>query len=153
MSCKSPRRNNINFNFNYHIGNDILLSSVTEHPYLELTFTSKFSWKPHISTLKASRILGLIKRNLTHCHPILKELVYTSLVRPPLEYCSIVWNVHHKSNINIIEAIQKRAAKFVTNTYQRTESVSSIIKNLKLESLKSRQSHRHQQEAIPDTND
>ena len=112
----SHRRNNISFD--YHPGKDNL-TSVSEHPYLGLTFTSKPSWKTHIIsniTLKANRMLGLIKRNPRHCHPRLKEQAYFSLVHPHLEYCSSVWNPHHQSTINQIEAIQKRAARFVKKT-------------------------------------
>ena len=87
----SYRRNNISFD--YHPGKDNL-TSVSEHPYLGLTFTSKPSWKSHISniTLKANRMLGLIKRNSRHCHPRLKKQAYFSLVHSHLEYCSSVWN-------------------------------------------------------------
>ena len=133
----SHRVNNIGFD--YHLGNDIL-TSVDEHPYLGLTFTSKLSWKTHISniTLKANRMLGFIKRNLKHCHPRLKEQAYISLVRPHLEYCSTVWNPHHQNTINQIEAIQKRAARFVKNIYQRTESVSAMLQDLQWPSLQSR---------------
>ena len=64
----SHRVNNIGFD--YHLGNDVL-TSVDEHPYLGLTFTSKLSWKTHISniTLKANRMLGLIKEELEALPP------------------------------------------------------------------------------------
>ncbi len=133
----SHRLNNISYN--YHLGEDTL-TSVNDHPYLGLTFTSKLSWKTHINnvTLKANRMLGLIKRNLKHCHPQLKEQAYISLVRPHLEYCSTVWNPYHQTTINQVEAIQKRAARFVRNVYQRTESVTSLLKDLNWPSLKDR---------------
>lgn len=133
----SHRTNNISFD--YHLGENIL-SLVTEHPYLGLTFTSKLSWKSHISniTSKANRMLGLIKRNLRQCHPKLKEQAYISLVRPNLEYCSTVWNPHHQTTINQVEAIQKRAARFVLNIYDRTESITTILQNLQWASLQSR---------------
>ena len=42
-------------------------------------------------------MLGLIKINLKHCHPRLKQQAYITLVRPHLEYCSTVWNPHHQT--------------------------------------------------------
>lgn len=106
-------------------------------PRMRPTFALRQS---HITnaTLKANRMLGLIKRNLRHCHPRLKEKAYFSLVRPHLEYSSTVWNPHHQTTINQIEAIQKRAARFVKNSYQRTESVTAMLQDLQWPSLQSR---------------
>ena len=81
---------------------------------------------------------GAHKEELEALPPGLKEQAYISLVRPYLEYCSPVWNPHHQNNINQIEAIQKRAARFVKNTYQRIESVSAMLQDLQWPSLQSR---------------
>ncbi|XP_072182159.1 uncharacterized protein [Diadema setosum] len=133
----SHRQNIINHM--YHLGEDVI-ESVNKYPYLGLTLTSKLSWKTHIynATLKANRMLGLIKRNLKHCHPNLKEKAYISLVRPHLEYCSTVWNPHHTTTINQVEAIQRRAARFVQNVYQRTESVTAMLQKMHWATLQSR---------------
>ena len=73
-----------------------------------------------------------------HCSRDLKEHAYTVLVRPRLEYCSCVWDLHTNSNINQIEAIQRRAARYVFNKYHPMESVSSMIKELNWQSLETR---------------
>ena len=38
---------------------------------------------------------------------------YKCLVRPQLEYCRTIWDLHNKCNINQLESIQNRAARFI----------------------------------------
>ena len=55
-------------------------------------------WSEHVSSIssKASRSLGLIKRNLWNCPRKVRETAYTSIVRPKLEHASSSWDPHHK---------------------------------------------------------
>ena len=50
------------------------------------------------------------------------------LVRAIIEYASTVWDPHTQSNISQIEAVQRRAARFVKGDY-RTSSTSQILKS------------------------
>jgi hypothetical protein len=43
----------------------------------------------------------------------IKEQAYQTLVRPLVEYASTVWNPYTKIEINKIEAVQRRAARYV----------------------------------------
>ena len=65
---------------------------------------------------------------------------YFSMVRSNLEYCSSVWSPHHKDQIHKIEMVQRRAARYTTNRFRNTSSVSSMIDQLQWESLESRRS-------------
>ena len=59
-------------------------------------------------------------------------------VRPSLEYCASVWNPNQKELIQKIEVIQRRAARYVSNRFRNTSSVSSMLDALQWESLESR---------------
>ena len=122
--------------------NDSLLETVDSHTYLGVEINNKLSWAEHISktTSKANSVLGLLRRNLYSCSSKVKETAYTTLVRPKLEYCSSIWDPYHQEHKNRLEAVQRRAARFVCNDHRRKSSVSSMIADLNWKSLEERRS-------------
>ena len=60
-----------------------------------------------------------------------------SLVRI-LEYAVTVWSPHHQSDIHQLEAVQRRAARFVMNCYDRYQSVSHMLCELNWSTLAKR---------------
>ena len=59
-----------------------------------------------------------------------KELAYKTYVRPKVEYCSVVWDPWQKEQINKIEMIQRRAARYKLNQYSYQRSVSAMLQHL-----------------------
>ena len=86
----------------------------------------------------AGRTLSLLQRNIYHCPERIKLMSYKSLVRPQLEYCNTIWDPHNKCHINQLEALQNRAARFITNDFRRYSSVTQMKSDIGLESLESR---------------
>ena len=83
------------------------LEQVDSASYLGITVNSKLKWSEHISTIssKASRSLGLIKRNLWNCHRKVHETAKTSIVRPKLEHASVLWDTQiRKTYFNLGES-------------------------------------------------
>ena len=78
---------------------------------------------------------------LRSCPSDVKAACYKALVRPQLEYASGIWDPHIQSNIYKIEALQGRAAIFVTGDYRRTSSESSLLDYLGWEDLHTRRQH------------
>ena len=67
------------------------------------------------------------------CINAIKKLAYTRLVRPMLEYASCVWwDPYLVKNINSLEMVQWRAARWATSNYdwQSGISISSTLNNL-----------------------
>ena len=110
------------------------------HPYLGIELSDDLRWNSHGTriTNKANSTLGFVRRNLYHCRRLVKETAYMSLVRSSLKYCSSVWDPHTLTNINKLEMVQRRAARFVVNDYNKDSSVSDILRKLERTSLQIR---------------
>ena len=65
---------------------------------------SHLRWGAHCRSIaqKSSRVLNLLRRSLFGCTKDVKSLAYRTIVRPCLEYASVVWNPHTASDINIL---------------------------------------------------
>ena len=61
-----------------------------------------------------------------------------ALVRPVMEYATTVWAPHTAQNCNKLQQVQRRAARFACCKYERTASVTSMMNDLKWESLETR---------------
>ena len=85
-------------------------------------------------------MLGFLRRNLRSCSEETKANAYFSMVRSKFKYCSAVWSPNHKDQIRKIEMVQRRAARYTTNHFRNTSSVSSMLDHLQWESLESRRS-------------
>jgi hypothetical protein len=116
------------------------LSQVSSYKYLGVIINEKLNWNTHINTVinKANKVLYVTKQALSKSSQIVKETAYTSIVRPTLEYSSSVWDPYHIGQIHAIEMVQRKAARFCLNRYQRMDSVSAMLDELKWNSLASR---------------
>ncbi|MCG7866607.1 MAG: reverse transcriptase family protein, partial [Candidatus Thiodiazotropha taylori] len=108
--------------------------------YLGIDLTSNLDWKTHVDriTKKSNSILGFLRRNLRVSNEQTKINAYIAMVRSNLEYCCTVWNPHRKEQIQKVEMVQRRAARFITGRYRNTRSVTSMLDHLNLETLESR---------------
>jgi len=62
---------------------------------------------------KANTVLGLIKRNFTDRSKETIIPLYKNLVKPHLEYCCPIWNLHYIKDIELVAGVQRRATKLV----------------------------------------
>ena len=121
------------------------LEETVETQYLGIFIHKDIRWNKQTqhASAKATRTLNFVKRNFHHCSPSVKEKLYKTLIRPHLEYASAAWDPFTAKNILALESVQRRAARFVTNTYGRDTSVTQILNNLKWTPLEDRrEAHR-----------
>ena len=88
-------------------------------------------------TSNANKTLGFVKRNVITKKDI-KTMAYNTLVHPHVEYASAVWSPYTKENINKIEKVQRRAARWVSNdnsTYSRATLSKALLKSWRLRSV------------------
>lgn len=123
----------------YIYGKDFVVT--TKAKYLGVTISNNLWWNHYIDTIcykKANNTTAFWRSNLSSCPTSIKDRCYKTLVRPQVEYASTVWDPHTKKNIGKIEAVQRRAAKFVTANYSTTSSVTTMLDRLEWESLRQR---------------
>ena len=60
---------------------------------------------------KANKKLGLIKKCFSYLDEISMKQLFTSLVRPHLEYGASIWNPYLKKDIEKLEKVQHRATR------------------------------------------
>jgi hypothetical protein len=132
----------------YQLGGHIL-EQVDSNPYLGLQISEDLKWSTHISniTKKANSTIGFLRRNLQHCPKECRKNAYISLVRSVLEYGVTIWDPYQKNDIEKLEKIERRGARFINKDYRSREEecIAKILKELKLTTLEER---RKQQRLI-----
>ena len=99
-SGKLAKISDFNISFNGY-----LIKRVTEFKYLGVIFSDNHSWSAHVeyTLCRAGKRLGLLRHirdNLTaHC----ANTIYTSFIRPIVEYCSCVWGSCGSVNTSLLE--------------------------------------------------
>ena len=125
------------------------MQQVPCNPYLGVTLSEDLSWSKHIDNItnKAFSTIGFLRRNLRCCPRECRRSAFISLVRSTVEYSSVVWDPHLKGDIDKLEKVQKRAARFVTQDYtDRTPGcVTKMLNDLQLPTLQER---RQQQRLV-----
>ena len=81
-----------------------------------------------------------MRRNLKSCPLECRKAAYFSLVRSKLEYAATVWDPYYQQEIDSIENIQRRAARFILNDYKSRHegAVTEMLSKLELPSLQER---------------
>ena len=135
------KKTSIKYSYTLHVHGH-QLEYVDKAKYLGVTIQSDLKWDSHINsiTTKANKTLGFLRRNINISSTTVKEHAYKFLVRPSLEYACSVWDPYTKENITQLEQVhvQCRAAKYVTNRYHNTSSISNMIEHLNWQSLADR---------------
>lgn len=126
--CKSMRISSAEVTSPTYTLNNIPLECVTSYKYLGVHITNNLSWKTHIDYIatKATSTLGYFRRKFPQAPSSLKLLLYTTFIRPKLEYASSVWDTGYQNHIKLLEKIQNRSVRFILNNYQRTASVTNM---------------------------
>ena len=91
------------------------LEHVFEEKDLGVVIDMELTFEDHLSSKvkKANMIMGLIRRSFSFLDRHLFKKLYTTFVRPHLEYAQAVWQPFLRKHVNIIENVQKRATKLV----------------------------------------
>ena len=78
-------------------------------------------------------MLGRLKHSFKNRSAPSYTLLYKTLVRPHLEYCTPIWSPHLAKDIDVIQKVQRRATKLIPSI--STLSYEARLEELDLHSL------------------
>ena len=107
------------------------LKNVNTENDLGIIFDDNLFFEEHINNKmkKANSIAGMLRRSFVHLDKDMFKKLFTSMVRPHLEYGAPIWKPHTKKNIDAIENVQRRASK-------RIPGLSHLTNKRRLEAIK-----------------
>ncbi len=117
-----------------------ILSCAEHHPYLGVEIAKDLSWNHHISNIaqSAHRSTNFLHRNISKCSADTKQSGIIGMVKPKLEYASYACDLHQQNQIQKLERIKSKAARFVLNHYDPMASVTQMGQELGWPTLQSR---------------
>ena len=112
--CKIMHLGHNNPKNSYSMGG-LTLEETEEERDLGVIIDNKLDFGKHIRTIvgKANRVLGMIRVSFACLNVPMMYNLYTSLVRPLLEYCVQVWSPYKIKYITLLERVQRRATRMV----------------------------------------
>jgi len=113
-------RARVNDPLNYSL-KDTLTAEASSCKYLGMILRSDLSWADQVNytVKKAWKALHFTMRILKKGNSNTKSLAYMSLVRPILEYVAGCWDPYREGQINTLDRVKKKAAKFAHHTNKR----------------------------------
>ena len=102
---------------------------------LGVVVDNKLTFSQHINStvVKANQVVGMIRRSFKYMDKEIFVQLFTSRVRPLLEYGNVIWNPRLIQDIDAIERVQRRATKTVPGI--STMSYPDRLRTLRLPSL------------------
>ena len=98
----------------------------------------KFHLQTAAATKKANQILGVIKRSYVTRDKNTMATLYTSMVRPHLEYGNVIWGPFYALDRKAVESVQRRATKLIPEL--KDEPYTERLRALDIPSMEYRRS-------------
>ena len=113
----------------YYI-NGTPIDTVTSPNDLGILFDDKLKFHDHAAkvTTKANRILGMIKKSFEYLDSSMLSKLFTTLVRPILEYGNAIWGPLFTLDQRKVEKVQRQATRLLPSLHDKsyTERLSIL---------------------------
>ena len=107
---------------------DSVLNEVSQHKHLGIILSSNLSWSPHIHaiTTKASKRVGIMRRLKYVLSRQTLVKLYTTLIRPILEYGCIIFDNCTVRDQELLETVQLDSARVCTGSLWNTNEAKLL---------------------------
>ena len=105
--------------------NEFNLKNSDHEIILGITIDRKLTFNKHIKNLckKAGQKLSALLRISPYLDENKKKLLYCSMIKSQFNYCSLVWMFCSRKSYNLINKVQERALRLITNDYQSSFNI------------------------------
>ncbi|KFV96037.1 hypothetical protein N327_05625, partial [Fulmarus glacialis] len=112
--CKALHLGQGNSQYQYRLGDEGIESSPAEKDLGVLVNKKQdMSQQCVLTAKKANHTLGCIKRSVASRSREVILPLCSALVRPHLQYCVQLWSPQHRKDTDLLERVQRRAAKII----------------------------------------
>ena len=114
------------------------LDKVNQEKDLGVIVDDKLSFEFHIDkkVAKAKKMTGIVRHTIKYLTPVVFTLLFKSIIRPHVEYASMIWSPITKKLQDKLERVQRRATKMVLGLSEL--SYSDRLRKLNLPTLQYR---------------
>ena len=111
---------------------DHILEQVHCAKYLGIYMDLKLTFNAHVYEIvkKSKSTCAFLARSIPFCFRKVKQMAYTTYIKPIVECASPVWNPHTERSTNKFEMFQRRCYGYVIGNFDHTSSVTSMLNSL-----------------------
>ena len=115
------------------------IQEVENHKHLGIYLSNNGTWHTHINYIKekAWNIIKVMRKLKFQLDRKSLEIIYTSFIRPILEYCKVIWDNCADYEKEDLENIRKEAAQIATGT-TKLVSIENLNSKIGWETLEVR---------------
>jgi hypothetical protein len=116
-----------------------VITEVESHRHLGVDLEGYFSWGTHLRRIsgKASKCVGLMRRVSREVPRECLENLYSTMVRPILEYGGLLYDGSPQYETAYLDKVQREAALVCTGAYKHTKTIN-LMEEVGWDSLKTR---------------
>ena len=102
---------------------------VLTHKHLGLIIEHTLSWTPQVISVcsRAAKKIGLLRRFRNRLSNLSTQFLYTTSIRPILEYASTAWCSLSQKDDEQLERIQRRAARLIVKEIPRSDTPHDLL--------------------------
>ena len=105
------------------------LRQVDQHKHLGVTFNDHLTWKDNVHTISTTtaKKIGFLRRYQKPLPQTVLQHIYKTSIRPALEYSSVAWTGLSTTEKQLLERIQRKAERLITDETTRYDIPHDIL--------------------------